>query len=154
MDIVNSPIMNSSFFTILWINIIINNFIKIELVYNQDMIYIWSTYDWYTIDLMVARFNLWCLKRVSIFFAIQLSLYFVIKGVRIWINHNYTRLFYKWNFNIFLFSHILFKWKKWKFILELFSKGLHIHNKETSKIPNHLREKQIPNNNSQNTSSW
>ncbi len=43
---------------LLWINIIVNNFIKIKHVYNQDMIYI---------QLVVARFNLWSLKRDSIF---------------------------------------------------------------------------------------
>jgi hypothetical protein len=45
----------------------ITNFIKIEHVYNQDMIYIWSTYDWYTIGgskiwsmVFEERFHFFC----------------------------------------------------------------------------------------------
>jgi len=138
----HNEFMNSEFATFFIILLyIVNNCVKIL-----------RTYRLYTI--VGNEIWTWFARKCCMVFAIQLSLTcFVNKGVKSCIYHNYTIFSYKSKFNTYFLSHI-FKWNKWKFILEFFFKGLHIYNKETYKVPNHLKEDMIFffwfNNNSQN----
>jgi hypothetical protein len=95
-------------------------------------------------------------KKCCIMFTIQLPFCFVIKGVKLLIYHNCKRLFYKSNFNIYIFSYLV-QMKQWKFILELFSK-VYTYIVKNTQISKPFKGKHIwislSNNNSQNNSSW
>jgi hypothetical protein len=92
-----------------------------QFIYNQNIIHI---------QLLVARS-----KTYYIVFA-KLSLSFVINVSKLHIYHNYTKLLCKSNLNIHSF-YLTYCSNETN---ETFFKGLNIHNKETYKIPNHLKE--------------
>jgi hypothetical protein len=124
----NWPIMNLSYFynnfNIIILKIFLSKYdlyiVKICFVYSWRIVHIWSTNNLYMdigrkVWILVLKYTLHCLTHPP-------PLCFVIQVIFFWIYNNYTNFFYKSNLNIYSFSHVLFKWNKWKFILELFSR--------------------------------
>jgi hypothetical protein len=151
MKIVSIPLHKkyNEFAIFLQYNIYFNNFVKIKFIYGQNIVYMQSIYGQHLVHicLLVARFECWSPNIHCI----------VTKGVKLLIYHNYTRLFYKSNFNIF-FLHLLLKWNKWKSIFEPFfqrSEYIWLRNIQNSKP---FKGKHIWiflfNSNSENISSW
>jgi len=53
-------------------------------------------------------------ERYSIVFANQLPFNIITYAVKNWLYHNYTKCFYKSNFEMYFCFNLLLKWSKWK----------------------------------------
>jgi hypothetical protein len=60
---------------------------------------------------------LYNLQGYNITYSLWISLWDQMDVTNNWIYHNYAKLFYKPNFEMYFISCILFKWNKWAFIL-------------------------------------
>jgi len=66
------------------------------------------------IQLLVSRFGPWFPRTQSIIFANKLPFYIVTQIFKNWIYHNYAKLFYKPNFEIYIFFLIIVQIKQTK----------------------------------------